>query len=143
MIFKIILAENLFHCLFLKKKLFWSSNSVQVDELKRTTLKKNRQTTKAQKQTRNNIVKLFCFKSSLHFQSFWTTFLKLSEKKGPALNVKSKFIIDVFILVAFSSLGRSNFWKKKSKSEELCLKQENNNIEFWCKNTAVLIRFWV
>ena len=40
MIFKIILAENLFHRLFLKKKLFWSSNSVQVDELKRTTLKK-------------------------------------------------------------------------------------------------------
>ena len=76
MIFTIILAENLFHCLFLKKKLFWSSNSVQVDELKRTTLKKNRQTTKAQKQTRNNIVKLFCFKSSLHFQSFWTTFFK-------------------------------------------------------------------
>ena len=52
--------------------------------------------------------------------------------------------MDVFILVAFSSLGRSNFWKKKkSKSEELCLKQENNNTEFWRKNTAVLIRFWV
>ena len=50
MIFKIILAENLFHRLFLKKKLFWSSNSVQVDELKRTTLKK---TDKRQKHKTN------------------------------------------------------------------------------------------
>ena len=51
MIFTIILAENLFHCLFLKKKLFWSSNSVQVDELKRTTQKKK--TDKRQKHKTN------------------------------------------------------------------------------------------
>ena len=49
MIFKIILAENLFHRLFLKKKLFWSSNSVQVDELKRTTLKKKQTNDKSTK----------------------------------------------------------------------------------------------
>ena len=57
-------------------------------------------------------VKLFCFRNSLHFQSIWTTFLN-NLKKGSALNVKLKVIIDVFILVPSSSLGWLNLWTFK------------------------------
>ena len=55
-------------------------------------------------------VKLFCLETVYIFSLFGQLFLT-NLKKGPALNVKLKVIIDVFILVPSSSLGWLNLWK--------------------------------